>query len=242
MPVAAPRDGTVANTSRRHLRIVIADDDPLARRTIRNAVQTAGHVVLAEAADGREAVDLALYYRPHVVLMDVMMPNTDGIVAARRICAAAPEIRVVMLSTSDDAEIALEGLRAGASGFLVKTLDIRELPEILERTVAGEAAVDPRLALLLIRELRSPARLGVGSRPVRSELTDREWEVLDLLDSELSANQIAERLVVSLDTIRTHVKSVYRKLGVHNRDELTAVMRRVRTPSSVADDDMKRRR
>ena len=216
------------------VRVVIADDDPFARRMIRDALQAAGLVVIGEAADGTEAVELALHYRPDVVLMDVLMPGTDGIAALRRILATAPEVRVVMLSTSEDAELAIMGLRAGASGYLMKSLDVVRLPGILERAAEGEAALDPRLAASLIAELRAPAAPGAGSRPVRSNLTDREWEVLDLLDAGLALREIADRLVVSPDTVRTHIKSLYRKLDVHNRDELAAVTRRLRAPSSPA--------
>ena len=216
----------------RSLRIVIADDDPLVRRAIRHALQGRGHLILGEAADGREAVEMALYHRPDIVLMDVVMPGTDGIAAVRRIRAQDPQMCVVMLSTSEDVEIALEALRSGASGFLIKTLDLRQLPAILERTAAGEAALNPRLALRLIKALGSQSTPVAGSRPVHSQLTDREWEVIDLLDSDLTTTDIADRLVVSLATVRTHIRSVYRKLDVHNRDDLAAVMERLRAPSS----------
>lgn len=229
-----PGHGGDAGQRPGRLRVLIADDDPLARRMVRDALQDGGLVVVGEAADGTEAVELALHYRPDVVLMDVLMPGTDGIAAVQRIRAKAPDVRIVMLSTSDDAEVAMMGLRAGASGYLVKTLDVVRLPGILERAAVGEAALDPRVAASLIEELRSPALAGAGSRPVQSNLTDREWEVLDLLDAGLSPADIADRFVVSPDTVRTHIKSLHRKLDVHTRDELAATTRRLRAPSSPA--------
>jgi NarL family two-component system response regulator LiaR len=215
------------------LRVVIADDDPLARRMVRDALQSAGVAVIGEAADGREAVELALHYRPDVVLMDVLMPGIDGITAAGQIRDQAPEVRIVMLTTSDDHELALMGLRAGASGYLTKDVDVVRLPGILAGVSAGDAALAPRIAAGLINELRRTPQSGRGTRPVQSDLTGREWEVLDLLDQELSIAEVADRLVLSVDTVRTHVKSLYRKLEIHSRDELAAATRRLRTPASV---------
>jgi NarL family two-component system response regulator LiaR len=214
------------------LRVLIADDDPFARRVIRDALQAAGVVVIAEADDGTEAVELALHYRPDVVLMDVLMPGTDGITAAGRIRDRASEVRIVLLSANVDVELGIMGLRAGAAGYVTKSADVAQLPATLARVAAGEAAVDPRLAAALIDELRKPPHQGLGSRPVDSKLTDREWAVLDLLDGGLEAPEIAERLVVSIDTVRSHVKSLHRKLGVHSREELVGAIRALRSPAS----------
>jgi NarL family two-component system response regulator LiaR len=212
------------------LRVVLADDDAFARRAIRNALQEAGFVVVADATNGREAVELALHYRPDLVLLDVVMPELDGIAAARRIRAEVPEIRIVMLSVKEDDEVALMGVRAGASGYLSKELDLVELPRILEGVAAGDAALTPRIAAALIDELRRAPRSGTGMRPVHSDLTQREWEVLDLLESGLDVGEIAERLVLSEETVRTHLKSTRRKLGVGSREELIAAAQRLRTP------------
>jgi DNA-binding NarL/FixJ family response regulator len=210
--------------------VVLADDDPFARRAIRNALQEAGFVVVADATNGREAVELTLHYRPDLVLLDVVMPELDGIGAARRIRAEAPEIRIVMLSVKEDDEVALMGVRAGASGYLSKDLDLIELPRILEGVAAGDAALTPRIAAALIEELRRAPRAGTGMRPVQSDLTQREWEVLDLVESGLDVVAIAERLVLSEDTVRTHLKSIRRKLGVGSREELIEAAQRLRAP------------
>jgi NarL family two-component system response regulator LiaR len=215
--------------------VVLADDDPFARRAIRNALQESGFVVVADAANGREAVELSLHYRPDLVLLDVVMPELDGIAAARRIRAEAPEIRIVMLSVKQDDEVALMGVRAGASGYLSKDLDLIELPGILEGVAAGDAALTPRIAAALIDELRKAPRHGAGMRPVRSDLTQREWEVLDLVESGLEVAEIADRLVLSEDTVRTHLKSIRRKLGVGSREELVAAAQRLRAPRGSED-------
>src|SRR5687768_5891734 len=120
------------------LRTILADDDPLARRVIRDTLQAAGITVVAEAANGREAIELALFYRPDVVVMDYMMPEMDGLEATRRIQAGAPEVRVVMLTGSADEELGLRSLAAGATGYLTKDVEIDALPRALRGTLHGE--------------------------------------------------------------------------------------------------------
>ena len=110
------------------IRVVVADDDPLARRMVKQALQRAGLLVIAEAHDGREAVDLTLHYRPHIVLMDVVMPQVDGLSATRRILKADPDQAIVMLTSGDDEDVGLIALQAGAVGFLSKELDVDDLP------------------------------------------------------------------------------------------------------------------
>lgn len=213
------------------LRVLIADDDPLARRVVRDALQDAGMTVVADAANGREAVELALHYRPDLVLMDIVMPEMDGISAARAIREQAPEVRVVILSMREDDDLGVLGIRAGASGYVTKDADVLRLPGLLERVVAGEPAVSPRVTAQLIDELRRLPSAGQGMRPVRSDLTAREWEVLDLLAAGRSTDEVADELVLSVETVRSHTKSLYRKLGVHSREELRDSVRRLRTPS-----------
>src|SRR4051794_13412452 len=163
------------------LRVIVADDDPLARRVVRDALEAGGIVVIAEAATGREAVELSLYYKPDVVLMDLVMPDLDGIQATRRIRAREPGVDVVILTSSDDDEIGIVGLRAGAAGFLNKRAGVELLPHALHGVVAGEAVVSGRMTMRLVAQMRLTRADGAGIRPVRSRLTPREWEVLDLL-------------------------------------------------------------
>jgi two-component system, NarL family, response regulator LiaR len=216
------------------LRTIIADDDPLVRRLIRDTLQFDGITVIAEAATGREAIELALFYRPDVVVMDYMMPEMDGIEATRRIYEQAPDVRVVMLTGMADAEVGIRGLRAGASGFLSKDMDLGSLTRALRSVVEGEAAISRRLAMDLVNHFRSAPMGGAGLRPVRSSLTDREWEVLDLLSAGASTDEIAERLVLSTETVRSHRKNLYRKLEVRTREEAATAAARLRELGGVA--------
>ncbi|HET9738752.1 MAG TPA: response regulator transcription factor [Solirubrobacteraceae bacterium] len=213
-------------------RVIVADDDPLARRMIRSSLQDAGFVVVAEARNGREAVELTQYYSPDAVLMDVVMPELDGISATRQILAERPDQLVILLTGADE-EIGLAGLQAGASGYLNKDVDIEALPRALKGAAAGEAAISRTMGTLLIQQLRrAPARPTTnGLRPVRSSLTAREWEVLDLLCDGHSTDQMANELFLSTETVRSHVKSIYRKLGVNSREQAVSEAERLRSAS-----------
>jgi DNA-binding NarL/FixJ family response regulator len=222
------------------LRIIIADDDPLARRVVRDALQEAGVIVIAEAANGREAVELSLYYKPDIVLMDLVMPEVDGIQATRRILAREPDVEVVILTSSDDDEVGIVGLRAGASGFLNKRAGVDALPRALRGAAAGEALVSRRLTMRLVDTIRRTRADGAGIRPVRSRLTPREWEVLDLLCDGQSTDEIADALVLSSETVRSHIKNLLRKLGVRSRQAAVEEARRLRADLALADDGLER--
>jgi NarL family two-component system response regulator LiaR len=213
------------------LRAIVADDDPFARRVIKDSLQKAGIVVIAEARNGRQAVELALYYRPDVVVMDVVMPELDGIVATRRIVKELPDQIVVILTGADDDddEIGLQALRAGATGYLSKDLDIDALPRALEGARTGEAVISRRMTKKLIEHVRRAPDGVAGMRPVRSPLTAREWEVIDLLRDGRSTEAIADDLVLSIETVRSHVKNILRKLDVRSREDAVAAADRMRT-------------
>lgn len=219
----------VGEASPEPMRVIIADDDALARRMVRDVLQADGIVVIAEAADGREAVELSLHYKPDVVVMDLVMPGVDGISATREIVRAAPGIRVVMLTCSEDRDVGLMTLRAGASGFLGKSAELEALPRTLRGVKAGEAAVSRALTAHLVDVVRSTRDDGTGLRPVRSPLTPREWEVLDLLCQGMSTDAVADALVLSAETVRSHIKSLTRKLRVSSRREAVEVARRMRS-------------
>jgi NarL family two-component system response regulator LiaR len=221
-PVEQPGAGQV-----RTLRAIVADDDPLARRMIRNALERAAIVVIAEAHNGREAVELALHYRPDLVLMDIVMPELDGIAATRGILKELPDQVVVLLTSGDDYEIGMVGLRAGASGFLTKDMEIDALPRALIGALRGEAAISRELSMRLVEHLRSVPESRIGLRPVRSPLTPREWEVLELLAEGLTTEQMAERLVLATETVRSHVKNILRKLNARSRQEAVATVQRM---------------
>jgi len=215
------------------LRTIVADDDPLVRRLIRDTLQRAEVTVIAEAATGREAVELALFYRPDVVVMDYMMPEMDGIEATRRIYESDPSIRVVMLTGAGDDELGLRGLRAGASGYLSKEVELEALPRALRGALDGEAAISRRLAMHLVERFRAAPSGGAGLRPVRSRLTDREWEVLDLLATGATTEEIAKNLVLSSETVRSHLKNLYKKLEVNSREEAVRAATRLRSVSGL---------
>jgi NarL family two-component system response regulator LiaR len=210
------------------LRAIIADDDPFARKMIKESLQRAGVVVIAEAHNGRQAVELTRHYRPDVVLMDVVMPELDGIAATRRIVKEIPDQLIVILTTADDDEIGLLGLRAGAVGFLAKHLDIDVLPQALAGAMQGEAAISRRLSMKLVEHLRRAPQGTGGLRPVKSPLTPREWEVIDLLAESKTTDEIADVLVLSSETVRSHVKNILKKLGVRSREEAVAHAQRMR--------------
>jgi two-component system, NarL family, response regulator LiaR len=210
------------------LRTLVADDDPLVRRLIRDTLQQDDITVIAEATTGREAVELTLFYRPDVVVMDYMMPEMDGIEATRRIYEQDPSIRVILLTGVRDESLGMRGLRAGAAGFLSKDMELDALPRALRGSVDGEAAISRTLAMHLIQHYRAAPAGGMGLRPVRSNLTDREWEVLDLLTGGASTDDIARVLVLSTETVRSHLKNLYRKLDVRSREEAVEAAARMR--------------
>jgi two-component system, NarL family, response regulator LiaR len=210
------------------LRVIVVDDDPLARRVLRDVLQKDGITVIAECGSGREAIELTAYYRPDVVVMDLIMPGMDGLEATAEITRATPDVRVVILTSGDDDEVGLMTLRAGAAGFLCKSVGIESLPRALRRARDGEAVITRRLTMRLIQDLRHVRYGSAGMRPIRSALTSREWEVLDLLTQELSTDEIADHLVVSVETVRSHIKNVLRKLGVRSRREAVSVAARMR--------------
>jgi two-component system, NarL family, response regulator LiaR len=211
------------------VRAIVADDDPLARKMIKEALQSAGIVVIAEAQNGRQAVDLTRHYHPDVVMMDVVMPELDGIGATRRIVKERPEQVIIILTTADDDEIGLLGLRAGASGFLAKDVDIDVLPQAIQGALSGEAAISRRLGMRLVEHLRRTPEGHGGLRPVKSPLTPREWEVIDMLSEAKTTDQIAAELVLSSETVRSHVKHILRKLHASSREEAVAAAQRMRS-------------
>jgi NarL family two-component system response regulator LiaR len=215
------------------LRVIIADADPLARRAVRDLLQDdPGFVVVADVSNGADAVDLALHYRPELVLMELVLPRLDGLSAMRRILSRAPQVRVVMFSLVRDPELQLRALRAGASGFVSKDVLLESVGATLQSVARGEAAVSPALAMRLIERLRHVPEVGTGMRPVKSNLTAREWEVLDLLIAGVSTADLAKRLFLVEDTVYSHIKSIMRKLDVHTRAEAISVAARL---SAVGD-------
>ena len=204
-------------------RILIADDQALVRAGFRKLLETDPEIeVVGEAADGREAVDLAHRLRPSLVLMDIRMPRLDGIEATRHLSADGDGIRVLILTTFGLDDYVYEALRAGASGFMLKDAPPEELLAAVAVVARGDALIAPAVTRSVIEEFvrRSPAP--PPSTPALADLTEREHEVLLLLALGLSNAEIADRLVVSSGTVKTHVAHLLSKLGL--RDRVQAVI------------------
>jgi DNA-binding NarL/FixJ family response regulator len=204
-------------------RVLIADDQALVRAGFRKLLEPAPDIdVVGEAADGQEAVDQARLLRPTLVLMDIRMPRLDGIEATRRVTADGDATRVLVLTTFGLDDYVYDALRAGASGFMLKDAPPEELLAAVEIIARGDALITPAVTRSVIEEFarRSPAPS--PPPPVLDELTVREHEVLELLARGLSNAEIAERLVVSAGTAKTHVAHVLSKLGL--RDRVQAVI------------------
>jgi two-component system, NarL family, response regulator LiaR len=210
------------------MRVIVADDDSFARRMITDALRRGGAVVVAEARNGYEAVELCLHYEPDIALLDVVMPEIDGISATRRIVKEIPHLRVVLLTSADEEEMGLLGLRAGAVGFLSKDLDIDALPRALRGACDGEAVISRRMGLRLVERLQHAPDGTTGMRPVKSPLTAREWEVIDLLHQGMTTEQMADTLVLATETIRSHIKNILRKLGARSRVEAVEIAQQMR--------------
>ena len=210
------------------VRIVVADGDALSRKMLTGALHGQILAVVAEATSGHEAVELARFYHPDVVLIGDRLTGADALQAVHMVLQAEPSSRVVVLTATPDDEEALKVIRAGATGYLSKDLDLEALPRILQGVAQGEAAISRKLAMQLADYYRRGPRGGAGFRPVRSTLTDREWEVLDLLATGENTEGIARTLVLSTETVRSHLKNLYRKLGVRSRAEAVDAAERLR--------------
>jgi DNA-binding NarL/FixJ family response regulator len=199
--------------------VLIADDQPTFRRSVRAVLEADGFEVSAEAVNADAAIDAARRERPDVCLLAVLLPG-GGVRAAAAITAALPDTAAVMLTASTNRDHFLDAVRAGATGYLFKDMDPERLPHALRAVLAGEAAIAPPLVSWLVREVHSQ-RLGRAliGRDGPVELSWREWEVLDLLRSDMATGEIADRLSLSPVTIRRHVCSMMKKLGVSSREE-----------------------
>jgi DNA-binding NarL/FixJ family response regulator len=204
--------------------VLLADDQELVRSGFRLILELAGFEIAGEAADGREALELARAMQPDVVLMDVRMPGMDGIEATRRIGQAGLPSRVLMLTTFDLDEYVYEALRAGASGFLLKDAGRERLVEAVRTVAAGESLFAPSVLQRLVAHFvqRPPAGAARPSGPL-ADLSERETEVLKLVGRGLSNAEIAEALVISQATVKTHVRHVLQKLGLRDRVQAVAL-------------------
>ncbi|TXK34874.1 response regulator transcription factor [Nonomuraea sp. C10] len=223
------------------IRVLIADDQPTVRRSLRTFLELDGDIkVIAEASNGREAVDRALALRPDVVLMDVRMPGGDGITATARLAGPDAEnpIPVVVITTFDLDEYVFGALENGAAGFLLKDTDPAHLTLAVRAAAAGDGLVSPSVTARVIREFarRKPPTTPTAPLP---ELTAREQDVLAALADGLSNAEIAGALFVEVGTVKTHVSRIIAKLGV--RDRVQAVIWAHQNPHWNLDSETRRR-
>ena len=200
------------------IRVLTVDDQPLIRMGFRMVLESEDDlVVVGEASDGAEAIDLSTRLRPDVVLMDVRMPGLDGIAATERILAAQPEIRILVLTTFDLDEYAFGALRAGASGFLLKDTHPQELVAAIRAVHRGDAVMSPRVTRRMVDLLSARLPREDAGALGAAGLTEREHDVLVAIADGLSNAEIAARLVVTESTVKTHVGRVLAKIGARDR-------------------------
>ena len=206
-------------------RTLVVDDHPLTRSALVGLLEQHSFPVVGEAADGSEAVENARRLQPDLVLLDLTMPGGGGLEALPKLRAAAPDCEVVVLTASGTEDDLLAAIRAGAAGYLLKTESPERIAEFLEGVAHGEAALSGEIARRLVDRVRDGGRLDSGvPAAIAERLSAREVEVLLLLDEHLGTDQIARRLFISEHTVRSHVKSLLRKLGVSSRrDALEAL-------------------
>jgi DNA-binding NarL/FixJ family response regulator len=203
------------------IRVMVVDDHPMWRDAVARDLGDAGFEVVATAANGREALNRAPAARPDVVVLDLQIPAPNGVEVTAALVAADPAVRVLILSASGEQDDVLAAVKAGATGYLVKSASRSELVDAVSRVARGDTVFTPGLAGLVLGEYR---RLSDASAATSTSdtprLTDRETEVLRLVAKGLSYKQIAERLVLSHRTVQNHVQNTLRKLQMHNRVQL----------------------
>ena len=211
----ASRGGTLVG----NIKVVIADDHSLVRQGLRRYLDMADDIeVIGEAANGEEAIALVEKAQPDIVLLDIRMPSMDGLEAARKIRERFPSVGAIMLTAYDDRQFVVEAVRAGARGYVLKARDAEHLIQTVRLVAGGNMVIDPQLVVALAEEL-SQAK----ERDRRAEtLTAREIEVLQLLAFGHTNRDIAEKLFISPDTVKTHLEHIFEKLGASDRTAAVA--------------------
>ncbi len=203
------------------IRVMVVDDHPMWREGVARDLTEAGHQVVATSGEGRQAVRVAAAARPDLVVLDLQLPDISGVEVIRGLRAALPGVRVLMLSASGEPQGVLDAVKAGATGYLIKSAAPAEFLDAVRRTAAGEPVFTPGLAGLVLGEYRRLAAAPPAPDDDAPRLTERETEVLRLVAKGLSYKQIADRLSLSHRTVQNHVQNTLGKLQLHNRVELT---------------------
>jgi DNA-binding NarL/FixJ family response regulator len=209
------------------IKVLLVDDQTLIRQGIRLLLEIEPDIqVVGQAANGREALQQVESIHPDVVLMDVRMPEMDGVAATRELTANRPEVKVIILTTFEDDETVFEGLKAGARGYLLKDISSEEMAQAVRKVAAGEALIEPRLTRKVLAEFSRLATASNQHAPSKAtpdglvvSLTEREYEVLNALAHGLSNREIAEQLVITEGTVKNHVSNLIDKLGVRDRTQ-----------------------
>ncbi len=203
------------------IRVMVVDDHPMWRDAVERDLVDAGFAVVAVAANGSEALARFAAARPQVVVLDLQIPEPNGVQVTERMVQLDPEVQVLILSASGEQADVLQAVKAGATGYLVKSASRNELIDAVKSVAHGDTVFTPGLAGLVLGEFRRLAEGPQPPDPSVSQLTERETEVLKMVAKGMSYRQIAERLVLSHRTVQNHVQNTLRKLQMHNRVELT---------------------
>ena len=224
---------TPVDSPARPIRVVVADDHPMWRDAVARDLDSAGLEVVATAADGRAAVDRTLAVAPDVLVLDLNLPVLHGVEVCRRLQAALPSVRILVLSASGEADDVLQAVKEGATGYLVKSASREEFLAAVESVAAGRPVFTPGLAGLVLGEFRRLA--DAPPEPDTPALTPRETEILRYVATGMSYREIAEMLVVSHRTVQNHVQNILGKLHLHNRVQLAryAVAKGIVDPTQV---------
>jgi two-component system response regulator DegU len=201
---------------------MLVDDHTMLRQGLRRSLEEEGFSIVAEASDGTEAVRMAPAIKPDVILMDVSMPDMNGVEATRRIKAVDPDRRIVMLTMHADADVIDQAIKAGAVGYLTKDCTIDEVADAIRMAANGETALSPQLAQTMLKEVR---KLDGSTKEEERIITKREEEVLQHIADGCSTPEVAAKLYISQKTVKNHLASIYEKLNARDRTQavLTAV-------------------
>ena len=197
-------------------RVLVADDHSLFRDGITSLLEAAGYEVIGQVGDGEQAIDAVQRFEPELILLDISMPRIGGLEALRKIKSDYPHIQVVMLTVSNDDDDLFAAIQAGAGGYLLKDLNTNEFISLLEGLEKGEAAIDRKMTTRLMDGYK---KLATEDNQVKNRLTNREVELLHLMVDGTSNKGIAEKLFISENTVKYHIRNILQKLDVQNRTE-----------------------